>query len=179
MKLELGGGTKPRGNGFVNMDKLAVADIVHELSAIPWPIGDDEVEEVYSSHCLEHVPDPMQVLFEIARVGKIGCPVEIRVPHPISDLAMVWDHRQVFSPIAAINADVHFPKEYWKETKRLKLLNIKYEPSFLLTEARRELPFLRRLSDEVVMKWIPRTCHECVFFYTVTVNEHAQTTTMP
>lgn len=172
MKLELGGGVKPRGEGFVNLDKLDVADIQHDITDYPWPIEDDLVTEVYSSHCIEHIPDPMKMLREIARVGVLGCRVEIRCPHPISDLAMVWDHRHTFSPIAAWNADQYFPHEHWFGPKRLKLQHIEYRPSILLGEARRELPFLRGLSDEVVMKWIPRTCHECCFHYVVVGNEH-------
>ena len=93
--------------------------------------------------------------------------MEIRVPHPTSDLAMVWDHRHVFSPIAAINADEHYPHEHWTGPKRLKLERIEYHSSILLEEAKRELPFLEGLSDEVIMKWIPRTCHECRFSYSV------------
>ena len=172
MKLELGGGVKPRGEGFANLDKLSVADIQHDITHHPWPIEDGIVTEIYSSHCIEHVPDPMRMLQEIARVGVLGCPVEIRCPHPISDLAMVWDHRHTFSPIAAINAEHHFPQDHWVHEKRLQLQRIEYHPSILLEEAKRDLPFLRGLSNEAIMKWIPRTCHECRFFYVVVGNEH-------
>lgn len=169
IKLELGGGgkNKARGDGWVNMDKLPCADLQHDLTIYPWPLEDDSCEAVYSSHCLEHLPDPMRVLHEICRVCVVGAPVEIRVPAPGSDLAMVWDHRHVFSPIAAINADVHFAHEHWTGPKRLKLERIAYEPSILLEEFRRDLAGWKNLSDEVVMKYWPRTCHECRFFYVV------------
>ena len=77
MKLELGGGVKPRGQGFINMDWNPVADICHDLMVKPWPLADDTVHEVYSSHCIEHLEDPMSILQEIARVGVVGCPVQI------------------------------------------------------------------------------------------------------
>lgn len=170
IKLELGGGTKPRGEGFRNVDLDPAADVVHDLRT-PLPFPDDSVSEVYSSHCLEHIPDPMVLLREIARVGRVGCAVEIRCPFPISDLAMVWDHAHVFGPMAAINVEKFFPAQHWTGPKRLKLLRMEYHPSELLQEAKRELWFLKALSDEVIMKWIPRTCHETRFFYLVVKNE--------
>lgn len=170
MKLELGGGTKPRGDGWINIDLVESADIKHDLNSVPWPIQNDSVLKVYSSHCLEHLNDPMKILHELCRICVINADIEIRVPHPVSDLAMVWDHKHTFSPIAAINADQHFPEEYWKDKKRLKIDRIEYHPSILLEEAKKDLPFLTGLSDEVIMKWIPRTCHECRFFYTVKMN---------
>lgn len=167
MKLELGGGTKPRGDGWLNVDLVDSADIRHDLTVRPWPVADDSVDAVYSSHCLEHLTEPMAILHEVCRVCRIGALVEIRTPHPTSDLAMVWDHKHVFSPIAAINADQYFAAEHWTGRKRLRLERIEYHSSILLEEAKRELPFLRGLSDDVIMRWIPRTCHECRFFYTV------------
>ena len=173
MKLEIGGGIpiKARGEGWVNIDLVDNADIRHDLNVFPWPIQDGSIEEVYSSHCLEHLRNPVTVLQEIARICTVGAAVEIRVPHPISDLAVLFHHCHVFGPIAALNMEHHFPREYWLGPKRLQLKGIGYGPSILLGEARRELPFLANLSDEVVMKWIPRTCHECRFYYTVIVNE--------
>lgn len=172
MKIELGGGCKPHGNGFLNIDVSEHSDLRYNLSDTPWPIEDDVVTDVYSSHCLEHIPDPMKILFEINRICKIGANIIIKVPMPASDLAMVWDHKHVLSPIALINAEHYFPKYTWKQPKRLKLLSINYEPSILLDEAKKELPFIKDLSDKVIMKWFPRTCHECVYNYTVIKNEY-------
>ena len=179
VKIELGGGSKPKGEGFINIDKSEHADIHYDLSGIPWPLENESVDEVYSSHCLEHIENPMAILYELVRVCKLGANILIKVPMVASDLAMVWDHKHVFSPIAAINADVYFPKDMWKAKHRLKLVNIKYEPSILLQECKRELPFIQHLSDEVIMRWFPRTCHECCFHYTVIVNEFYTPTKQP
>lgn len=173
MKIELGGGVRPRGDGWVNVDLVASADIRHDLDVTPWPLGDASVSEVYSSHCLEHLRDPFAVLGEICRVCVLGAAVEIRVPHPISDLAMTSGHTHVFSPIQALNMDHYFPQDFWRGAKRMKLERIEYHSSVLLDEAKRELPFLRGLSDDVIMRWIPRTCHECRFFYVVAANDVA------
>ncbi len=172
MKLEIGGGTKQRGDGWVNMDQVSSADIVHDLTVRPWPVADDSCDEVYSSHCIEHVPNILAFLHEIVRVGKIGCRVEIRCPHTSSDLAMVDTHVHVFSPMQAINMEKYFPREFWPHAKRLRLLGHHFGSAVLLDQAKAELPFLRGLDDQTIMRWVPRTAHETVFSYEVVANEY-------
>lgn len=172
MNLELGGGSYARGAGWVNLDKCDGADIRHDLDSTPWPLGDDSVSAVYSSHCLEHLRNPFLAFAEICRVCALGAPVEIRTPHPHSHLAMTAGHIHVFSPLQAENMERHFPRDFWKDQKRMRLDRIEYAPTFLLDQAKAELPFLRGLSDEVVMRWVPGACHECRFFYTVIENEY-------
>jgi hypothetical protein len=171
VKLEIGGGEWPRGRDWANLDMLPCADIVHNLEIRPWPIGDDTVEEVYSCHCFEHVGSLDSNFREIARICKLGAPVEIRMPHPYSHLAMIEDHKHVFGPVAAINMEEHFPSRFWLGVKRLKLERMELHPSIMLPQARADLPFLAGLSDEVVMRWIPGTCHETRFFYRCITNE--------
>lgn len=172
VKIELGGGAYSKGNGFTNIDKSEHSDIRYNLSDLPWPLEDESVDEIYSSHWFEHMEHPHAILNEIVRVCRLHAKVTIKVPHPNSDMAMVWDHKHVYSPLQAINVEKYFPKDFWKAKHRLRLINITYGPTILLDEAKRELPFLNGLSDEVIMKWIPRTCHECVFNYVVTKNEY-------
>jgi cephalosporin hydroxylase len=167
LKIELGGGNRARGEGWLNVDVIESADVTHDLNSVPWPFADDSVDAVYSSHCLEHLHSMNQVFVEICRVCRVGARVELRLPHPASHMAMVESHRHVFSPVAAINMDKYFPELYWTAEKRLRLAGISYHPTFLLEEARSELPFLAGLTDESVMKWIPGTCHECRYDYTV------------
>ena len=71
MKLEIGGGNTPRGEGFVNLDCLPCADIAIDLEKDPLPFADDSVDEVYSAHCLEHVNNAVGVLAEVLRVCKV------------------------------------------------------------------------------------------------------------
>lgn len=172
MKLELGGGTKARGDGWINMDQCESADIRHDLNVVPWPIDSGTVAEIYSSHCIEHLHGPFSAFNEICRICIPGAQVEIRVPHPASHLAMTYDHKHVFSPIQAINMERFFPTEFWKLPQRMRLENILYCPTILIEECKNELPFLAGLSDEAIMKWIPGTCHECRFFYKVIENEY-------
>ena len=173
MKLEIGGGNDfARGDGWVNMDQLKGADIHCDLNVIPWPLADDSVDEIYTSHCIEHVKCPISFLHECARIGKIGCPVEIRCPAPYSDLAMVAGHVSVFSPQAARNMDVHFPRLFWRNAKRPRLIGWHFQASERLADAKRELPFLAGLSDDLIMKYIPGAAHETVFRYVIQANEY-------
>ena len=176
MKIELGGsgaGNKyARGDDWVNIDLDPGATIQHDLDKLPWPVQDDAAEEIYTSHCLEHLQDPNAVLNEIARIGRVGAKVEIRCPHPFNHLAMVAGHKHVFSPVQAINMEVYFPQDFWPNPKRLRLGPIEYAPTFLLHAAKGEMPFLKAYPDDVIMRWIPGTCHECRFHYTVVENEY-------
>lgn len=173
MKIELGGGSFGRGGDWVNVDMVHTADVQHNLDHTPWPFYDDTVHAIYSSHCIEHVKCPISFLRECARVGRIGCPIEIRCPAPYSDLAMVAGHIHVFSPQAARNMDGHFPEQFWFAEKRPKLIGWHYQASERIHEARKELPFLQGLSDQLIMKYIPGTAHETVFQYVVQKNEFA------
>lgn len=173
MKIELGGGSKPYGNGFQNIDISEHSDLKHNLCDIPWPLEDESVEAIYSSHCLEHLDIHPQIVFdEICRICKIGAGFLLKVPAPHSDMALTFTHKHVYSPIQAINAERYFPKESWKKPKRLRLVNITYGPSILLPIIKNDLPFLSGVTDEMIMKWFPRVCHECVFDYVVVENEY-------
>jgi SAM-dependent methyltransferase len=174
MKIELGGGSFGRGGEWINVDMVRTADVVHNLDVTPWPFPDDSIDAIYSSHCIEHVKCPISFLSECARVGRLGCEIEIRCPAPYSDLAMVAGHVSVFSPQGARNMDVHFPRQFWFAEKRPKLIGWHYQCSERLHEARAELPFLAGLSDALVMKYIPGTAHETVFRYVVQQNEFAE-----
>lgn len=171
MKLEIGGGRYQKGSGFVNMDRIPEADIVHDLEVMPWPIEDDTVDEVYSSHCIEHVTNPITFLDECARICRVGAQMEIRCPAPFAELMFVADHKHCFSPQNARNIDVHFPKDFWRNRKRPRLVRHFFQSSEKLERAKKELPFLRGLSDQVIMEWIPGTAHEVCFFYEIQLNE--------
>lgn len=175
MKLEIGGGSNfARGDGWVNLDMCPEADIKHNLDLIPWPVDDDVADEIYSSHCIEHVEDSNSFFFECARIGKVGCLVEIRCPAPFSEMAFVTGHRSVVSPQHVRNVEVHFPKLYWTKPKRLKFVSHIFQASEKLVRAKVELPFLAGLTDQQIMEWIPGTAHESVFKFVVQENEHVR-----
>lgn len=96
MKLNLGCGEMKKP-GHVNVDICGEPDLICDLSCFPWPWEDDSVDEVYSSHFLEHVQDFEQTILEIYRILKPGGVIHFRVPHFRNPLAVWHLHRWDFS----------------------------------------------------------------------------------
>jgi hypothetical protein len=85
-KLDVGCGSRKR-TGYIGMDVVALpsVNIVHNMNIAPWPINDNEVEEMVFDDVLEHSKDFLTILSEVYRVAKNGCIVRISVPHFSSD----------------------------------------------------------------------------------------------
>lgn len=81
-KLNFGCGPDIK-EGYVNMDllKLPGVEVVHDFNKFPYPFRDNEFDEVYTSHVLEHLDDLPKVLSELSRICKKGAKIIIRVPH--------------------------------------------------------------------------------------------------
>jgi SAM-dependent methyltransferase len=183
VKIELGGGSKPRGDGFMNLDQLPTADLQIDLAAVGMragglPFADDSVSEVYSSHCLEHLPEFIGVLHELARVCRLGAPVEFRLPHWLHDCAMQGSA----SPLFCGHYHSYGPQfwwrltlepgceQYWPGKKRLQLAATYYIPENTIDEARQLFP---QMTDEQIMRLIPGTSHEVRWHFAVVTNEPA------
>jgi SAM-dependent methyltransferase len=82
-KLDLGCGTRKRGPDYIGIDRLELpgvditADALEALRGIP----DGVIDEVYSSHFLEHIEDLDAILAEVCRVLRSGGRFEVVVPH--------------------------------------------------------------------------------------------------
>jgi len=81
-KLNLGAGMNIRKD-YVNLDSIKLPGInkVHDLNKFPWPFKNNEFDEVYCSHILEHVSDLTKTMREIQRICKRGARIKIRAPH--------------------------------------------------------------------------------------------------
>ena len=81
-KLNLGCGEKKQ-EGYINIDREASLspEIVHDLNKFPYPFEDNEIDEVYASHVLEHLDRPFLVMAELHRIMKPGGKLLIKVPH--------------------------------------------------------------------------------------------------
>lgn len=175
MKLELGGGDRPRGGGFLNLDLCAKADVRHDLNQLPWPFADESVDELYSSHCLEHLKYSGEGCFgiaavfrEIARICKVGAAVEIRVPDAMGEMAMCPGHSAVISIDVFRHADHVFPEIFWTgQPRRLRLLRTEAGCDDYWFHLARKNPLFSTWSDEDILTWLPRTRHENRFHLTV------------
>jgi SAM-dependent methyltransferase len=81
-KLNLGCGADIR-KGYVNLDFVNQpgVDVVYDMNKFPWPFKDNEFDEVYCSHVLEHVDNLEKVMKEIKRICRNSARIIIRTPH--------------------------------------------------------------------------------------------------
>ena len=97
--LNLGCGRR-KIDGAVNVDisTRVGADLVHDLSVLPWPLPSNAFREVHAQDVIEHIDDTLGVMQEIHRVCAEGARVHIVVPHFSSANAFTDPtHRRHFS----------------------------------------------------------------------------------
>lgn len=85
IKVEIGGGPIPL-NGYINIDCLSHPKVQHtlDLNVDPLPFSDDSVDEIYSSHCLEHLEPAkgfIHCMEEMYRISKPDIKWFIKVPY--------------------------------------------------------------------------------------------------
>jgi Methyltransferase domain len=97
--LNLGSGRRKMA-GAVNLDisNQVGADVVHDLTVMPWPLASDAFREVHAQDVVEHLNDTVRVMEEIHRICRNGARVHITVPHFSSGNAYTDPtHRCLFS----------------------------------------------------------------------------------
>ena len=101
LRLNLGCSTEffPASDGWVNVDcrQFPGVDFVADLERSPWPWPDNSVDEVYASHVLEHLDDPLAAMMEIRRILKPGGKVTIIVPNGAGYMAHAIGHKALLS----------------------------------------------------------------------------------
>jgi len=84
IKLDIGCG-KNKLAGFTGIDAIGFdgVDIVHDVRITPWPFEDNSVDEVHSSHFLEHLTNSERISFfnELYRVMKPKTTARLTTPH--------------------------------------------------------------------------------------------------
>lgn len=87
LKLDIGCGTNKQP-GFTGIDSIAFAgvDTVLDVRVTPWPFEDSSVDEVHTSHFVEHLTGTERIAFfnELYRVMKKGATARVITPH--------WSH---------------------------------------------------------------------------------------
>lgn len=80
--LDIGCGVqKTKGAIGIDIDKDSQADIIHDLCVFPYPLKDNEFDQVVCKQILEHFDKPLDVLREMHRIAKPNALVIIEVPH--------------------------------------------------------------------------------------------------
>jgi ubiquinone/menaquinone biosynthesis C-methylase UbiE len=80
-KLNLGSGLDYKED-YTNLDnnKNLKADVYHNIETIPYPFEDNQFEEIYCHHILEHLHDLLGVMEELWRISKPGGKINIYGP---------------------------------------------------------------------------------------------------
>ena len=159
MKLEIGGGSKKglelKGQDWINVDLLG-GDVTLDLNTGKLPFRDDEFDEAYSAHCLEHVKEPHSVLAEIMRVVKPGSNIELRFPHWLHPMSMCPGHYHVIS-----DRQIHIwcsqPQNFNFGNKKLTLISLQYIKDVAFDSFAAAFPSLH--PDFILMN-MPGCCHE-------------------
>ena len=128
MKLHLGCGQK-YFKGWVNADGFSgKADKRFDFDKTPWPFKDNSFEEIYSSHCLEHLEDTQKAMDEIWRVCQPNALVTIRVPHFSSVFAFAPFHKKFFARGSMLYFTKDYPERYGKACFEIASTRIHWFP---------------------------------------------------
>ena len=85
----------PKEDGWINCDLHPGPSVDHAFDAQgPWPFEAGSIDEVHSSHTLEHLTEHMTFFREAYRVLRLGGKLSIRVPHGWHSAAW-WDFTYV------------------------------------------------------------------------------------
>lgn len=150
-KLNIGCGEKVKsGSEWINLDfvKFPGVDKVHDLNKFPYPFKNDEFEEVYCSHILEHVPDLTKVIAELYRICKDRAIIRIRAPH-FSSFSYYTDptHKIPFGHLSFDDLLDDFVQEVKYKNKKTPLFRvITRRLNFTRTKAK----FLNRILNPLI-----------------------------
>ena len=110
-RLNLGSGSQLL-EGYINVDfGNPKCDMTVDLMQLPWPWEDNSVDEVFSSHCFEHLPNLLGAMREVHRILKPGGTLILRVPHIRYPSTAIFCHVNYFD-IGSFNPfDINIRKE--------------------------------------------------------------------
>lgn len=118
------------GEKYIGVDfvKCEGVDIVHDLTSFPYPFEDNSVDEIVSSHFVEHLTgeDFMKHMDECWRILKQGGKMRLIHPYCFSERAFQDPTHKTFIPAARY---LYFDKN-WRAVNKLDHYPIKSDYSF-------------------------------------------------
>lgn len=114
MKIDIGCGNKIE-QGYVGVDfiKLPEVEYVCNFDTEPLPFPDNSIDEVFSSHCFEHLKTT-NILKELGRVCKDGAKMRLIMPYSWNNDAHIYGHVQMYNETQFLHICKHFP-DIWHE----------------------------------------------------------------
>ncbi|MCC6528308.1 MAG: methyltransferase domain-containing protein [Polyangiaceae bacterium] len=115
LSLDLGCGAKKRA-GFVGVDQRSLPGVDHvvDFAAEALPFATGSVGQVFSSHCIEHLADPLRLLREVTRVCADGAALELWAPYSWHGDAHFWDHVSAWNERQFLHMG-SWQHEHWAE----------------------------------------------------------------
>lgn len=88
IRLNLGCGRSPL-NGWLNIDSMPLpgVDMVVNLEDGKLDLPDNSVSEIYASHLIEHIANPLKLMQELHRVAMPNAVATFKTPYGSSDAA--------------------------------------------------------------------------------------------
>lgn len=156
LKIDIGCGATKR-SGFVGVDINGNPDFRCDITSERLPFDDASADHIYSSHCLEHLPDGavLHVFQEITRIAADGAIIEFWHPYAFHRDAFLLGHINHISESTYEHLGCKY-RDLWKETLggQWVLQEVRYlvEPAVLedLKNAKIKLEFAIRYLHDVV-----------------------------
>lgn len=125
---------------IIGVDIAGDCDIKHDLfNDFPYPFEDNSVDQVYSSHFIEHIPmeyiNGKDKLFafidEVYRILKIGGKATLIFPNAMSMRAFQDPTHRRFIP----SATVYYFSKAWRDANKLDHYNVQCDFDYQVGEA--------------------------------------------
>jgi SAM-dependent methyltransferase len=129
-------------------------DIVHDLTVFPYPIEDESVDAIHSSHFVEHLDglERMKFFDECYRILKPGG--KIKLIHPYyKSVRAIQDPTHKFPPIAE-NSYYYWDRE-WRKLNKLDHYPINCDFEFTIYYTFQD-PNIATKNEETKMFWIDK-----------------------
>jgi SAM-dependent methyltransferase len=165
-KLNVGCGRDIRA-GYVNLDIVPFreVDLICDLDAFPYPFADNEFDEVFCQHVLEHVTDLVRAVEELHRILKPGGLLKVIGPYFASHMAFTDPTHKHFMTYGTFDFLAHYSEVQFRVVKRW----IKF-----LSGGRENLEFMRSKAYswpiDLVINVAP-VIYERFFFYYLPASE--------
>lgn len=117
LKIDIGCGPHKR-SGYLGIDAAAWpgVDYVMDIEREDIPLPARSASHIFSSHCLEHLRDPMRFFAEIGRLARDGAEAEIWTPYAYSNGAYMFSHLNFLTEDHYAHMCILFPEEYYQLT---------------------------------------------------------------
>jgi predicted SAM-dependent methyltransferase len=156
IKLDIGCGPhKKEGHLGVDLKALPGVDLVVNLDEESLPFADNSIDEIYTSHFMEHVADAGKVIKEFDRVLKNNGILTIIVPHYSNPYAYHFTHKSYWSSFSLNQEylDYYIRAKLTLKSRKVRINTFRQIDPVLNFLANRFINIYERLFSAIVKAW--------------------------